>query len=145
MEARPNESCAQLTEILTAYGLSSEMAAEIWMSAVPLLPGASQLFREGLQSTIAEANRRVEEEMELEGAHPALFDPQTCGGLLAAVAEESASELVARLKQEGVSAAIVGRVGCWLPDTRLRVTMQEPSPPTAARSPTLQSSSASRP
>lgn len=36
MEDRPNESCAQLTEILTAYGLSSEMAAEIEDHLIPV-------------------------------------------------------------------------------------------------------------
>ena len=38
-----------------------------------------------------------------------LFDPQTAGGLLIAVPEERAAELLARLKDGGVSAAAIGR------------------------------------
>jgi selenide,water dikinase len=38
-----------------------------------------------------------------------LFDPQTSGGLLVAVPDSQADDLIARLKKEGVEAAV--RVG----------------------------------
>lgn len=141
---------------ITGFGLAghllemlrpSNLAAEIWLNSIPLLPGAGELLREGLESTIAEANRGVLEEMEVTASHPALFDPQTCGGLLAAVNGESAVELVSRLKVQGIAAAVIGRVMQPSADRkRLRVVLHESATAvTGVRSPTPQSSSASRP
>ena len=39
-----------------------------------------------------------------------LYDPQTSGGLLLAIAEERGAELLRRLADAGVTAAAVGRV-----------------------------------
>ena len=39
-----------------------------------------------------------------------LFDPQTSGGLLLAVHPEDADEMVARMREAGLPAAIVGKI-----------------------------------
>ena len=39
-----------------------------------------------------------------------MFDPQTAGGLLAAVAEQDAERLLAELRAAGYAAAVVGRM-----------------------------------
>lgn len=151
-----DEFGVQAATDITGFGLAghllemlrpSSLAADIWLSAIPLLPGAAELFQEGLQSTIAAANRSIEEEMDLSAGYPALFDPQTCGGLLAAAPQESASQIVSRLKERGIAAAIVGRVIAATADRkRLRVLPHElHAPAKDARSPTLQSSAASHP
>ena len=141
---------------ITGFGLAghllemlrpANLAAEIWLSTIPMLPGASQLLREGLESTMAEPNRSVLHEMEVASEYPSLFDPQTCGGLLAAVGEDLAGDLVSRLKEQGIVATAIGRVMAASADQkRLRVVLhQSHAPLMDARSPTPRSSSASHP
>ena len=141
---------------ITGFGLAghllemlrpANLSAEIWLTAIPLLPGASQLLREGLESTIADANRSVLDELEVTAGYPALFDPQTCGGLLAAVSPESAEELASRLREQGIPASVIGRVMAASADRKcLRVVLHQPATPlTDARFPTPRSSAASRP
>jgi selenide, water dikinase len=124
---------------VTGFGLAghllemlrpANLTAEIWLCSIPLLPGATQLLRDGLESTIAEANRVVEEEMEVAAGYPSLFDPQTCGGLLAAASESSAAKLVSRLREQGIAAAVIGRVGTdSINRKRLRVILHDPATP----------------
>jgi selenide,water dikinase len=99
-----------LDEMLRADGLT----AELDLGAIPLFPGAEALAAAGWQSTVAPANRaalvgRIDAPA---GARAALLvDPQTCGGLLAAVPATEADGLVARLAAAGYMAARIGRLG----------------------------------
>jgi selenide, water dikinase len=82
---------------VTGFGLAGhldemlragDVAADLDLAAVPLLAGAEDLAAEGIASTIAPANRaallgRIEAPSGPRAA--LLFDPQTAGGLLAAV------------------------------------------------------------
>ena len=102
-----------LLEMLRA----ADMAAELNLAHVPLLPGAEELLREGLESTLSPANRAAEEAIDIteplrkSPAFAALFDPQTCGGLLLAARPEQADELLTELQSQGVVAsAIIGAV-----------------------------------
>ena len=99
----------QLLEMLEASGCS----AELELAAVPLLPGALELAGAGWESSLAAANRAaVDWRMEApSGPRVALLaDPQTGGGLLAAVPAERAGALVAALRELGEPAAVIGRV-----------------------------------
>lgn len=115
-----------LTDV-TGFGLAghllgmlraSGMAADLWLGAVPLLPGAGELLREGLESTLADANREVLAEIALdaegiETAAPyrALFDPQTGGGLLMAVAPADAAGALEDLRSLGFrQASLIGSI-----------------------------------
>jgi selenide,water dikinase len=112
-----------LTDI-TGYGLlghalemaeASGMALEIAAGALPLLPGARAAAEAGAIPAGLGANRRwVEGKADLgrvDSTTAALLcDPQTSGGLLAAVAAGDAARLVERCRERGVRAAIVGRV-----------------------------------
>ena len=111
---------------VTGFGLAghllgmlraSDMAAEIHMDAVPLLPGAAALFDEGLESTLAPSNRDVEADMESGSSihtlagYRALFDPQTGGGLLIGVAPPHADRLLEHLASLGYrQASVIGEV-----------------------------------
>lgn len=103
---------AHLMEMLVA----SNVAADLALAQVPLLPGAAVLLSEGLESTLAGANRTVESDIERPGsaaepAYSALFDPQTCGGFLLSVPEGSAATVLAKLHRLGCdTAATIGAV-----------------------------------
>jgi len=84
-------------------------------SKLPVLPGALEYARAGHVTGGADRNRRgLEGKVELpelpEELEHLLFDPQTSGGLLIAIAAERADALAAALERDGFLAARVGRV-----------------------------------
>lgn len=101
-----------LREMLEASGVSARLDA----SALPLLPGVADLLQRGVESTLAPANRQrtgpLSPAMLDEDARVrALFDPQTCGGLLIGVAPDDAVGLVAALRDRGIAEArVIGEV-----------------------------------
>ncbi|MDE3080569.1 MAG: selenide, water dikinase SelD [Paracoccaceae bacterium] len=108
-----------LLEMLDAAGC----AATLDTAAIPLLPGAAGLAAAGEASTLAPANRlAVESRIDLPDTPlgALLIDPQTCGGLLAAVPADQAAALVARLHATGAPAAIIGRIEPGAPHITLR-------------------------
>jgi len=88
---------------------SSGTGAKINLAAVPVLDLAEGLSANGVQSTLFAANKSA---VAIEGATgpkaELLFDPQTAGGLLAAVAPEDAEQILADLLVAGYDAAIIG-------------------------------------
>ncbi len=98
-----------LLEMLEASGC----AARLSLAAVPLLDGAEALAAQGVESSIAPANRAaVAGRMSVPGGPRGalLFDPQTAGPLLAAVPQERAEAVLAALVDAGVQAARIGVV-----------------------------------
>ena len=93
---------------------SAGRAAEIDLAALPLLPGAEAVARAGHGSTLLPANRAAALPFVEGGEGPRfdlIFDPQTCGGLLAAVPEAGAQAALDALHAAGAAeAAIIGRV-----------------------------------
>ncbi|MFS4437196.1 selenide, water dikinase SelD [Paracoccaceae bacterium GXU_MW_L88] len=76
---------------------ASQVGADLWVDHVPLLAGALVLARDGVRSTLFDANQT--EPHALDGAPDArsdlMFDPQTSGGLLATVPANQAERLCA--------------------------------------------------
>lgn len=86
---------------VTGFGLAGHLAemirasgnvrVEIDLDALPVLPGAIELFAQGFASSLQPENLRARhliDGMERASSHaklPLLFDPQTAGGLLAAL------------------------------------------------------------
>ena len=79
-------------------------------NAVPLLDGAQALADTGVRSTLYPANRALAPEIAESSESALLFDPQTSGGLLAAVSSDVAQERLSALKAAGYQAAVIG----WL-------------------------------
>ncbi len=96
---------------------ASNVDASIAIDRVPILPGARETVALGIFSSLQPQNvrlRRAIRNLELAARHPSyslLFDPQTAGGLLAAVPMNRAEDCVAALKEGGYpQAAIIGFV-----------------------------------
>ena len=110
---------------ITGFGLAGHLlemlkpggfAAQLDLAAVPLLEGAAELAAAGITSTLYPANARAAGAFRAPPANARdprwqlLFDPQTAGGLLAAVPADRADACVKALLEGGERAAIVARV-----------------------------------
>jgi selenide,water dikinase len=102
---------------LGAMAAASNVDVEIFGDDLPLLPGVAQCLGEGILSGAVERNRESFGDGLVADANvpPRMvdlcLDPQTSGGLLMAVAEPVADELLSRLHAEGMTdAAIIGNV-----------------------------------
>jgi len=111
---------------LTGFGIvghliemtkASQVDAELYLDALPLLDGAKETVAAGILSSLQPANlrlRRAIHEIENAAKHPAfplIFDPQTAGGLLAGVPEEQVDACVTELKLSGyVDTMIIGTI-----------------------------------
>jgi len=97
--------------------LASGVAVELSFSRVPLLPGALKAAEMGLIPGGAYANRDyVQPGLIISGDTvgdrelDVLCDPQTSGGLLISVSAAKENELLEKLADRGITAAVIGRV-----------------------------------
>ena len=98
---------------LAALATASGLGAELDLDAVPLLGAARALADRGIRSSLFAENRagladRISPPDDARA--PLLFDPQTCGGLLAALPQGQAQTALRDLRALGHDAAIVGRM-----------------------------------
>lgn len=131
LEARAGKGSVHAVTDVTGFGLlghAREMALgdaasgiapvaiEIVASDVPLLPGALDAARQGMISGGLKNNREFLRDCVDFAKHVAednralLFDPQTSGGLLIALAPEQEEAARILLEGHGVSAKRIGRV-----------------------------------
>ena len=110
---------------VTGFGLlghAAEMAMgsgvtiELDSGKLPVLPGAQQLAQNGFLTGGCHRNRAYLEDKVIIDRNvradllEVVFDPQTSGGLLIALPEKHAGNLVKKLRAAGIkSAAVVGR------------------------------------
>jgi selenide, water dikinase len=98
-----------------AAGVDS-VSFEIHSAAVPLLPGAREAARQGLIPGGLRNNREfLEASVSFapdvpEEVRALLYDPQTSGGLLIAIARESAERAISHLAERGIPVKRIGRV-----------------------------------
>jgi len=98
-----------LLEMLKA----SEVSARLSIGSLPCLPGAVELVKRGIFSSLQPSNLRsrhlVFGKMDHE-KYPLLFDPQTSGGVIASVPASSAAAAIKELRASGVDAQDIGEV-----------------------------------
>ena len=100
-----------LSNMLRASGCE----ARLQLASIPFLPAALTLAEQGVRSSLSPANQvflgAVKAAGSLAAEHQALLcDPQTGGGLLAAVPAAAAENCVKELQANGVAAVAIGEL-----------------------------------
>jgi selenide,water dikinase len=104
-----------VAEMLDASSRDDGVGARIHLAAVPLHEGVTDLIERGVYAGGLRANRAYLETRVVgpSGDDPvvlALYDPQTSGGLLFAVAPDRHESLIEKLRHEGAQGWAVGEV-----------------------------------
>jgi selenide,water dikinase len=102
---------------VTGFGLAghvqsicaaSGLGAELWRDDIPIYMGARTLSDAGVSSSLMPANRA---DALVEGVQDELlYDPQTAGGLLAAVPEAQSAALIKALVAKSCAGYVIGRL-----------------------------------
>lgn len=104
---------------VTGFGLAghllgicqaSGVGAHLTLSDIPLLPGALTLSGQGERSSLYDDNRALLPDLSDRGAAALLFDPQTCGGLLASLPAPGTGAALQALTAQGYRAAVIGKI-----------------------------------
>jgi selenide,water dikinase len=95
--------------------LDDSLAAQIYLDALPTLPGALEAMKAGIFSTGHAPNRQAAiSQTNLPASAPLaaelLFDPQTSGGLLMVLGPAQARDAVRALGEADVPAVIIGEL-----------------------------------
>lgn len=119
--AAPQGPAHAMTDV-TGFGLAghllemldaAHLGAQVNAADIPVMQGAMELLEAGYGSSLLPANMAAHAG-RVDGAKGALarllHDPQTAGGLLAAVSAAQAQRLLAALRAQGDEAAIIGRL-----------------------------------
>jgi selenide,water dikinase len=98
---------------LQAICKASNLSAEIWHDKVPLYQGARALSDQGVQSSLLQAN--IDDAPTIGIADPLLHDPQTAGGLIAALPLDDAKLALSSLWAKGCEGWIIGQLHSGAP------------------------------
>lgn len=100
----------------------SNVAAVLDLDALPVLDGAEECLKMGITSSLQPANVRLsravanQDEVSSNPRYPLIYDPQTAGGLLAAVPADKVEACVTALKHNGYPATcVIGSTYAHLP------------------------------
>ncbi len=83
------------------------LGVALTLEALPVLPGAQVCLDLGYRSSLHQRNQQIERHLhnsQTHGTHPLyplLFDPQTSGGLLAAIPQANVASCLAALQRQG--------------------------------------------
>ena len=121
MEGFPVHACTDITGFglighVAEMVVGSDFGIGLWSEKIPIIPEAFDYAAMGLVPAGAYKNREFRECMVdispsvKQAVLDILYDPQTSGGLLICVERENANDLLIRLKNKGMNAAIIGEV-----------------------------------
>lgn len=119
-----------LTDV-TGFGLAghlfnildaSGVAADLHVSEIPLLSGALELAQQAVKSTLWPANSAQSARMTMtpSARTDLLFDPQTCGGLLATIPAATETEIMAAFRSAGEPIWKIGDIRSGTPHIVVR-------------------------
>ena len=100
---------------------SSGKSVELNLDALPILDGALEMIETGIFSSLQDQNVRLRRAIKDPGAlrehkhFPLLFDPQTSGGLLAAIPADNAEACLSELVELGYPVSVI--IGTVADDT----------------------------
>lgn len=116
---------------ITGFGLAGHLiemadaggnAFDLQLADIPIITGVEALVADGVESTMAPANAAFSERMSGDAATPRarlLFDPQTSGGLVAAIPIANVEAAIKALHGAGYGAAAVIGTVCPVADPSL--------------------------
>lgn len=118
-------AASSMTDV-TGFGLAghlmnilkaSHACAHIKLAGIPVLAGAEDLSEFGVRSSLWPSNAALKSNitMSLSAKGDVLFDPQTCGGLLACVAPSKIEKLVSDFKAAGEPLWDIGKISAGTP------------------------------
>jgi len=121
MEGFPVHACTDITGFglighVAEMVVDSDFGIGLWSEKIPIISEAVDYAAMGLVPAGAYKNREFREGMVdispsvKQAVLDILYDPQTSGGLLICVDTKSADNLLIRLKNKGMDAAIIGEV-----------------------------------
>jgi selenide,water dikinase len=128
--------CAHAMTDVTGFGLAghlhamleqSDLSGTLSLADVPWCAGAIQLAKDGVHSSIYPQNAALADRMSFDEAlrtdprFALLFDPQTAGGMLAAVPADEVEGVMSQLTALGQSAWIIGTLSAPNDGHRLTV------------------------
>ena len=125
--AKPQAEASKILSVATAmtdvtgFGLaghliriceSSKVSARLRLSSIPFLDGAEELTRLGIRSSLFNDNSKIKNRMAFVPTAKAnlLFDPQTSGGLLAAIPQKKLLSVLRELEEKGYCASVIGNI-----------------------------------
>jgi selenide,water dikinase len=97
--------------MLEMIGDRDNIAISLRIDQVPVLEGVHQVQAAGVESSLAveNINYMTSVDLKVQKDHeglPVMFDPQTAGGLLAAVPADKVSEVIGALHEKGYTSAV---------------------------------------
>ena len=108
---------------------AGDCGADLHLDSLPLLTGARQCTHEGWLSSLFPENLRFnraiinDEESEKSPLYPLLFDPQTAGGLLAAIDPTQVENCLMALHKAGLTdACMIGKVNTTLGAGKIQIS-----------------------
>jgi selenide,water dikinase len=127
-EAKVLKTAHAMTDV-TGFGLAghvqvmaraSGLDAVLWRDRIPVYEGARALSEAGVASSLMPVNRA---DAQVQGEDDALlYDPQTAGGLLAAVASEQVEATLAALQAAGCEGHAIGQFEAGVGNVTLKAS-----------------------
>ena len=108
---------------------ASRVEVALYPDALPALPGARECLEAGYRSSLHGSNAAALASLDGRESVPdwmqaLIVDPQTAGGLLAAIPASAGERCLADLRSAGYPAVVVARVGANSADGRIRISRQ---------------------